>query len=318
MNQQKVANWLIQLTGIDLEKVSHHERIISAAGGFLGIAGILLVSTSVLPPASAGLIVASMGASAVLLFAVPHGKLSQPWALIGGHFISACIGVTVGKLVPDTILAAALAVGLAIGAMHYTRCIHPPGGASALAAVVSGSKVHALGYMYVLTPVMLNVGIILLVAIVVNLPFHWRRYPAGLKMLLAKSKTEQEPELRGQPALQLTDIRFAIEQMDIVVDVTDDDLKEIFRLAQKHASEGHLATEQILLGKSYSNGHYGNDWAVRQVIDESSQPGRDQLIYKILAGNGRRSTGVCTREEFASWAKYEVFRNENSWQRVEA
>lgn len=318
MNNEKVANWFVHLIGIDLEKVSHHERIISAVGGFFGIGGILLVSTSVLPAASAGLIVASMGASAVLLFAVPHGKLSQPWALIGGHLISACIGVTVGKLVPSTIPAAALAVGLAIGAMHYARCIHPPGGASALAAVVSGSKVHALGYMYVLTPVMLNVAIILLVAIAVNLPFPWRRYPAGLKSIFSKFKAEEPRELREQPGIQLVDIRYAIEQMDIVVDVTDDDLNEIFRLAQKHASEGHLSSEQILLGRTYSNGDYGMDWSVRQVVDESTQPGREQVIFRVVAGKDRRSTGVCTREEFANWAKYEVFRNENSWQRVEA
>jgi CBS domain-containing membrane protein len=318
MKMEKVENWLVHLTGIDLEKVSHRERIISAVGGFLGIGGILLVTTSILPAASAGLIVASMGASAVLLFAVPHGKLSQPWALIGGHLISACIGVTVGKWVPQPILAAALAVGLAIGAMHYARCIHPPGGASALAAVVSGSKVHALGYMYVLTPVMLNVSIILLVAIAVNLPFQWRMYPAGLKLLLKKYKPAQARELREQPGIQLADIRYAIEKMDIVVDVTDDDLNEIFRLAQQHASEGHLSSAQIQLGKSYSNGDYGSGWSVRQVIDESTQPGRDQVIYRILAGKNRRSTGVCTREEFANWARYEVFRNETSWQRVEA
>jgi len=317
MKLNTLSNWLIQLTGIDLEKVSHHERIISGVGGFLGIAGILLVTTTILPPASAGLIVASMGASAVLLFAVPHGKLSQPWALIGGHFISACIGVSVGKLVPDTILAAALAVRLAIGAMHYARCIHPPGGASALGAVVSGSKVHALGYMYVLTPVMLNVAIILLVAILVNLPFHWRRYPAGLKMLLSKLKPEEQRELREQTGIQLADIRYAIERMDIIIDVTDDDLKEIFRLAKQHASEGHLAVEQIQLGKSYSNGDYGNDWSVRMVLDESPQSESNQVIYRVVAGKHRRSTGVCTREEFASWAKYEVFRNENSWQKVE-
>jgi len=318
MSNEKTINWFVQLIGIDLEKVSHHERIISAVGGFLGIGGILLVTTSVLPPASAGLIVASMGASAVLLFAVPHGKLSQPWALIGGHLISACIGVTVGKLVPETIPAAALAVGLAIGAMHYTRCIHPPGGASALAAVISGSKVHALGYMYVLTPVMLNVAVILLVAILVNLPFSWRRYPAGLKMFLAKMKPEETLALREQTGIQLADIRYAIEQMDIVVDVTDDDLNEIFRLAKQHASEGHLAVDQIQLGKSYSNGDYGNDWSVRMVLDESPQSESNQVIYRVVAGKDRRSTSVCTREEFARWAKYEVFRNENSWQRVDS
>ena len=318
MSREQVDNWFVHLTGIDLEKTSHRERIISAVGGFLGIGGILLVTTSVLPVTSAGLIVASMGASAVLLFAVPHGKLSQPWALIGGHFISACIGVTCAKWIPNTTLAAAVAVGLAIGAMHYARCIHPPGGASSLAAVVSGSKVQALGYMYVLTPVMLNVLVILVVAVVVNLPFHWRRYPAGLKLLLKKAKPDETLELREQPGIQLPDIRYAIEKMDIVVDVTDDDLNEIFRLARVHASEGHLHSQQIQLGKSYSNGDYGSDWSVRQVLDESTQPGRDQVIYRVVAGKDRRSTGVCTREEFANWAKYEVFRNENSWQRTEA
>jgi len=317
MNKDKTENWFMHLIGVDLEKVSHHERIISGFGGFLGIAGILLVTTSVLPPASAGLIVASMGASAVLLFAVPHGKLSQPWSVMGGHLISACIGVTVGKLVANPVLAASLAVGLAIAAMHYARCIHPPGGASALAAIVSGSKVHALGYMYVLTPVMLNASIILLVAIAVNMPFAWRRYPAGLKAVLSKFKPEAVRELREEPGIQLNDIRYAIEQMDMVVDVTDDDLEEIYRLARRHASEGHLVSAQILLGKSYSNGDYGDDWSVRQVIDEATQPGRDQVIYRVVAGKNRRSTGVITREEFANWARYEVFRNENSWQRVE-
>jgi len=161
------------------------------------------------------------------------------------------------------------------------------------------------------------VAIILLVAILVNLPFHWRRYPAGLKILLSKLKPEEQRELREQTGIQLADIRYAIERMDIIIDVTDDDLKEIFRLAKQHASEGHLAVEQIQLGKSYSNGDYGSDWSVRMVLDESPQSESNQVIYRVVAGKHRRSTGVCTREEFASWAKYEVFRNENSWQKVE-
>ena len=106
--------------------------------GLLGIALVYWTSALLAPGGASTLVVASMGASAVLLFAVPHGPLSQPWALIGGHMVSAFIGVSCATLVPDTITAAALAVGLAIGAMHLLRCIHPPGGATALAAVVSG------------------------------------------------------------------------------------------------------------------------------------------------------------------------------------
>ena len=159
----------------DTTPVSHTEKLISAVGGFLGILLIFVISYLSLGPWGAPWIVASMGASAVLLFAVPHGQLSQPWALIGGHVLSAAIGVTVFRFIPDAFLAAALAVGLAIAAMYYLRCVHPPGGATALAAVLGGPDVHALGYSYVLVPVLANAVVILLAAIAVNYPFRWRR-----------------------------------------------------------------------------------------------------------------------------------------------
>jgi CBS domain-containing membrane protein len=94
----------------------------------------------------AALIVASMGASAVLLFAVPHAPLSQPWPLIGGHVVSALVGVICAKVILNAPLAAALAVSLAIGSMHYFRCIHPPGGVTALTAVIGGASVDSLDY----------------------------------------------------------------------------------------------------------------------------------------------------------------------------
>ena len=64
--------------------------------------------------------------------------------------------------------------------MYYTRCIHPPGGATALAAVIGGPNIHALGYQYTLTPIAINTAIILLVGLLFNALFHWRRYPAFL------------------------------------------------------------------------------------------------------------------------------------------
>ena len=132
---KKIAHFI----GVQLDTTNHVEKLISAAGGFIGILLILQVTHFFIPGVAAALIVASMGASAVLLFAVPHGPLSQPWPLIAGHVISASIGVTVRLYVPDMFLAGALAVGLSIGVMYYLRCIHPPGGASALAAVVGAA-----------------------------------------------------------------------------------------------------------------------------------------------------------------------------------
>jgi CBS domain-containing membrane protein len=104
----------------------------------------------------------------VLLSAVPHGPLSQPSALVGGHMVSAVIGVACASLDTPPFIASALAVALASGAMYDLRCIHPPGGATALTAVAGGESVHARGFHYVVTPVLINVSIILLVAIVFN------------------------------------------------------------------------------------------------------------------------------------------------------
>ena len=99
--------------------------------------------------------------------------------MFGGHLVSAIMGVTCVKLIPVPMLAAAIAVALAIGAMHYLRCLHPPGGATALGAVLGGDAMHQLGYQFVITPVMLNATTILLVALLFNAPFAWRRYPVA-------------------------------------------------------------------------------------------------------------------------------------------
>ncbi|MBU1192668.1 MAG: HPP family protein [Gammaproteobacteria bacterium] len=173
--------------GPSFKRTGHLEKWLSLSGGLAGMLGVLLISEAQLGlNASAGL-VASMGASAVLLFAVPHGPLSQPWPVFGGHLVSAVVGVACAQMITQPLLAAGFAVALAIGAMAYLRCIHPPGGATALTAVAGGDAVHALGYHYVVTPVMLNAITILFIAVLFNYLFPWRRYPA----VLAHSYEEQ-------------------------------------------------------------------------------------------------------------------------------
>ena len=303
--------------GIETNAVSHAERLISAFGGFLGILFVVAASWGALGDKDAALLViASMGASAVLLFAVPHGALSQPWALIGGHLVSAFFGVACAMLVPNLFLAAALAVGLAIGAMHYLRCIHPPGGATALTAVIGGPAVHALGFQFLLFPVLLNVVIILMTAIVTNYFFVWRRYPAALAR---DKKTEIETQNKhlAEGSLSHSDLEYAMRQINSVLDVSEQDLARIYQLAAQHSKLARMEPWQIRLHGFYSNGEFGDDWAVRQVVDESghSHAEKDKIIYKVVAGMGRRRSGVATRAEFARWARYEVFRDENSWQR---
>jgi CBS-domain-containing membrane protein len=155
------------------------EMISSTIGAFLGIAAIYYIGhLHELRIEDSLFLVGSFGASAVLIYGVPNSPYAQPRNLIGGHILSATIGVSAVYLLPGNImLSAAVAVSLAIFCMHYFRVIHPPGGATALIAVIGGSKIHGLGYWYVLTPIALGAVVMLVVAVIVNNLTPGRRYP---------------------------------------------------------------------------------------------------------------------------------------------
>ena len=124
-------------------------------------------------------------------------------------------------------IAAGASVGLVIGAMYYTLCIHPPGGAPAQAAVIGGQNIYGLGYQYILTPIAINTAIILLVGLLFNALFHWRRYPA---FLLSK-ETEKDYTNSEYAPVDHADFVYAPSQMDTFIDVTEDDLLKIYQLA---------------------------------------------------------------------------------------
>lgn len=151
------------------QRESIRKIIWSWIGAFLSIYCITVLGTY-LEIGKVGLfLIGSFGASAVLVYGLPLAALSQPRNLVGGHFMSAFVGVTVFIVVGEHFaLASALAVSLAIVVMQFTRTMHPPGGATALIAVIGGEKIHALGYMYLINPVLIGALIMLLVALVVN------------------------------------------------------------------------------------------------------------------------------------------------------
>ncbi len=216
--------WL-KLLGIELSPVSHRERLVSALGGFVAIFAVYWTSQRVLGPAASPILVLSMGSTAAMLFAVPHGALSQPWPLLGGHLVSGLIGIACLLWSPDPILAASLATGLALGAMHYLRCIHPPAGATALAAALGNETIQAMGFAFVVAPLMLNVLIILAVAIAFNGLFPWRRYPAALV------RSRPAPASAGYAAISHEDFVYALSQLDSFIDVSEDDVMKIYGLA---------------------------------------------------------------------------------------
>jgi CBS-domain-containing membrane protein len=150
----------------------------SLAGALLGIGACALLSARLFEPRDLTLLIGSFGASAVLVYAAIKSPLAQPRNLVGGHLVSALVGVSCWKAFgPTPWLAAALGVSLAIAAMLLTRTLHPPGGATALIAVIGGPKVHALGYLYVIVPAALGALVLLAVALAVNNLSPHRRYP---------------------------------------------------------------------------------------------------------------------------------------------
>ncbi|RVD70880.1 hypothetical protein EN751_18360, partial [Mesorhizobium sp. M4A.F.Ca.ET.029.04.2.1] len=133
------------------------ERLLACIGATIGIALTGVISGLAMGGGPhVALLVAPMGASAVLLFAVPASPLAQPWSITGGNSISALVGVTVAHFVHDPVIASGLAVALAIAAMSFTRCLHPPGGAAALTAVLGGPAVVSAGFLFPFVPVALN------------------------------------------------------------------------------------------------------------------------------------------------------------------
>lgn len=142
----------------------------------IGICGFL--SSAYFEPKDLSLLIGSFGASAVLVYSAVKSPLAQPRNLVGGHVLSGLVGVACYQLFGDTIwIAAAMAVSLAIVAMLATKTLHPPGGATALIAVIGGAKVHNLGFLYAFLPAGAGAIILLIVALLVNNLSKNRKYP---------------------------------------------------------------------------------------------------------------------------------------------
>lgn len=154
------------------------EILWSWLGAFLGIAGVAIINDRLLKGTDMILIIGSFGASAVLIYGAIRSPLAQPRNLVGGHVLSAIVGVTCFKIFGGHLwLAAAVAVATAIALMHATKTLHPPGGATALIAVIGGETIHDLGYLYVLLPAGAGAVIMLVIALLVNNLSKNRRYP---------------------------------------------------------------------------------------------------------------------------------------------
>lgn len=163
--------------------IDFKEQFWSFIGAFFGIGLIALVQSSYLPELENILLIGSFGASSVLIFGAIQSPLAQPRNFIGGQIISGLIGVTVFKFVPDIIwITAPLAVATSIIAMQITKTLHPPGGATALIAVIGTEKLKDLGYFYIISPVLTGTLILFVTALIFNNMTKQRKYPTNSRL----------------------------------------------------------------------------------------------------------------------------------------
>ncbi|CDZ30688.1 HPP family protein [Neorhizobium galegae bv. officinalis] len=228
--------------------VSPRERLRAALGALLGILVTgLLGSLALKADATLPALVAPMGASAVLLFAVPSSPLAQPWSILGGNIVAALVGVTAALSIPDPFLASAVAIGVAIAAMMTLRCLHPPSGAIALTAVLGGPVIHELGYGFVIWPVAGNSLALLLLALAFN-NLTGRRYPHAAKPTAADHRTTDPASIQriGFTSADLDDV---LKEYDEFLDIDRDDLETILRrteLRSYRRRAGHLDCASIM------------------------------------------------------------------------
>jgi CBS domain-containing membrane protein len=215
------------------------DGLVATVGALIGI-GLtgLICSAAADTGGNWPLLVAPMGASAVLLFAVPASPLAQPWPVIGGNGLSALAGLTVAWLVPDATVAAAVAVAVAIGLMSLLRCLHPPGGAVALTAALGGPAVAAYGWLFPLLPVAVNSAVIVAIAIGFH-RFTRHSYPHVAQPALATTHGTADPPPQERNNRLREDIDAVLEEMGEAFDIEREDLDRLIRLAERRAYARH-------------------------------------------------------------------------------
>jgi CBS domain-containing membrane protein len=203
--------------------------------GLAALAGILFMGLALRYLSQPGyplILLASSAAAAVLIYAVPHSPMTQPWPVVGGNLLSGLVGWMCSLIIPDPVLAAGCAVGLAVLVMHLSHCLHPPGGATAMVMVSGAEQFHHHGWDWAVSVVLANTILSLLLALIINNLIPGRRYPTNSAVISPLSKTSAKPG-----GLSSADIEWALTRMNGVIDVSEEDLLSIYQLASGHAHE---------------------------------------------------------------------------------
>ena len=282
------------------------EQMRAAAGALLGLMMTGLVGYATLGGIEgAAFLIAPMGASAVLLFCLPASPLAQPWSVVGGNVVSALVGITCAHWIGEPLLAAPLAGGLAIGAMFLLRCLHPPGGAVALTAVLAGPAVHAAGYQFALLPVGLNSAMMVLGALLYN-SLTGRRYPHPQQSALHNPHITRDPPPTARIGFSAADLDAALQRYGQVLDISRDDLEAIIAQTEMHAFGRRFGviTCADIMSKDVSTLVFAS------TLEEAWGLMRLHQVHALPVLNAaRRVIGIVTQNDFLQHGELDEYRS---------
>jgi CBS domain-containing membrane protein len=284
---------LFPFFGQDQTNVSQQERCRAAGGAFIGLFFTMLAGRYL--GGLAGVsewAMASLGASALLVFVLPSSPMAQPWAVVGGNVISALIGITCVHLLGDQMLTAPVAVGLSILCMFVLRCLHPP--AAAIAMITSLGSIG--DFQYAFFPVLIDSVLLVLMGLIYNnltgkaYPNFWRIAPPSNQVETSHSK----------------DIDAVLSRYNQVIDINRADLAGLIGQVELRAYEYKLKGIQcadIMTTKVRSI-------EVSTPLDVAWKILRDNHIKALpVIDLNRRVVGIVTLEDFLKHADIDLHNN---------
>lgn len=277
--------------------INNRERLRLVMGALIGIflTGLLCHLAGGTVVSSLPWLVAPLGASAVLVFAVPGSPLAQPWSVVGGNTVSALVGIAVVQgtyLMGFPELAAGLAVAMAIALMLALRCLHPPGGATALMMVLGGISDPAFAF----NPVLLNSVLLVAAGIAYNNATR-RSYP----------HTQLPPAsgvLSGKTRQLDADLDAMLARYNQVLDVSRDDLQALLAGTQLRAYDRKLAEVRCadIMSRDLVTVEFGT------TLQEAWALLRGRAIKALPVVDGSfRIAGIITLADFMRAAELDVY-----------
>nr|WP_315254175.1 HPP family protein [uncultured Duganella sp.] len=277
---------------------NRREQFRASFGALLGILLTALLSHVLLQNTHASIfLVAPMGASSVLLFALPSSPLAQPWSVIGGNVVSGMVGVACVRWLGDSLplpLLAGLACGGAIAAMFALRCLHPPGGAVALTTVIGGPAVHAAGFEFVLMTVMADSILMVLMAITYN-NLTGRSYPHVQQQAHVNPHATKDAVPTVRLGFKPEDLDAVLQQHNQVLDISRDDLASLFMQTEQRAYQRRFGIIHCadIMSRDIVSAEFGTS-----LDDAWQQMRKHRVVCLPVLNRARRIIGIVTQTDF--------------------